>query len=372
MRKVLFVTNLPSPYRIDFFNELGRYCDLTVCFERLSASDRNVAWKSKAPENFTPVYLNAKTVGADKSIGLQMVRCVKAHQESIIIMSNYASPSTMLAIAYCRLTGIPYYMEHDGGLDKKDPLLRGLLKKFLLRGAEKHFTTCASSMDYLGAIGIPDEKIIKYPFTSLTQRDLEQATLLNTEEKIGLRYHLGMTEKKIILSVGRFSYDGGYGKGYDVLLKLAKMLNRDVGIYIVGDEPTEEFLQMKQELNLTNVHFIGFKNKKELAEYYCAADLFVLLTRGDVWGLVINEAMMYGLPVVTTTKCCAGLELVEDRINGYLLPLEAEKAFAEKIDTILSDESLRQKMSQKSLERIQGYTIENMAKVHMNYLRDYA
>ena len=55
MKKVLFSTNVPSPYRMDFFNELGKYCDLTVCFERKTASDRDGKWKGKAPETFKAV-----------------------------------------------------------------------------------------------------------------------------------------------------------------------------------------------------------------------------------------------------------------------------------------------------------------------------
>lgn len=63
---------------------------------------------------------------------------------------------------------------------------------------------------------------------------------------------------------------------------------------MVGGEPTEDYLQMRASLGLDNVHFVGFQKKEALSRYYRAADLFVLPTREDIWGLVINEAMAYG------------------------------------------------------------------------------
>ena len=78
-------------------------------------------------------------------------------------------------------------------------------------------------------------------------------------------------------------------------------------------------------MNLNNVHFIDFKNKDTLKEYYHVADVFVLPTREDIWGLVINEALAYGLPVITTDKCMAGLEMIENGKNGYIIPVNDVK-----------------------------------------------
>ena len=99
----------------------------------------------------------------------------------------------------------------------------------------------------------------------------------------------------MILAVGQFIHR----KGFDVLLQAARTMDKNIGIYIVGGKPTEEYLQIQKENNLTQIHFEGFKTKEELAMYFKAADIFVHPTREDIWGLVINESMAYGLPVVT-------------------------------------------------------------------------
>ena len=163
----------------------------------------------------------------------------------------------------------------------------------------------------------------------------------------------------MVLSIGQFIPR----KGFDILMRAAAGLEKDIGFYIVGGEPTEEYRKLREELGLENVHFVGFRKKDALARYYRAADLFVLPTREDIWGLVINEAMAYGLPVITTDRCVAGLELVEEGVNGSIVPVEDDAALAGKMKEILSSDL--EKMGTASLEKIRAYTIENMAKAHV-------
>ena len=164
---------------------------------------------------------------------------------------------------------------------------------------------------------------------------------------------------KVILSIGQFIHR----KGFDVLLKAAASLQEGANLYIVGGEPTEEYLKMCADLALTNVHFLGFMKKEKLVKYYQAADLFVLPTREDIWGLVINEAMAFGLPVITTDRCVAGLELVEDGLNGYIVPVGDVAALAEKMNAVLSSDFAA--MGAAALEKVRPYTIENMAATHV-------
>ena len=114
--------------------------------------------------------------------------------------------------------------------------------------------------------------------------------------------------------------------------------------------------------NRNRIHFVGFKQKKELAEYYKAADVFALPTREDVWGLVVNEAMAYGLPVVTTDRCIAGLEMVKDGVNGKLVNVEDKKELSAAINECIDN---YYKYSEGALKKAGEYTIEEMAKSHL-------
>ena len=126
---------------------------------------------------------------------------------------------------------------------------------------------------------------------------------------------------------------------------------------------------MKQDMGLDNVHFLEFMKKDALTRYYRAADIFVLMTVGDVWGLVINEAMACGLPVITTDKCVAGQDLVSDDENGYIVPVGDDAMLTDRLNRIFADPVAVERMAKTSLEKIAPYTIENMAKVHLNALQ---
>lgn len=365
--KILFLANIPSPYRVDFFNELGKNCDLTVVFEGRTATDRDDKWKSDNFKNFKHIFLNGFRINNDKFICLNVLKILKTDYD-YIILGGYSTPTLMLAIQYLKLKRMPFYLEVDGGLISKDSKIKYKIKKHFISSAYGWMASGEIAKNYLCYYGADRSKIYSYSFTSLKSKDILN-TLPGENEKAILRKKLGMKNNKIILSVGRFTYNNGYGKGFDILLDTMTMLNEDYSLYIVGDKPTQEFIELKQKLKLKNVYFEGFKTKDELKEYYKAADLFCLQTRGDVWGLVINEAMSNGLPIITSDKCVAGLELVDEGGNGFIVPVDDVETLAAKIDLILKDDRLRKIMALNSLKIIKNYTIENMANEHINILR---
>ena len=83
-------------------------------------------------------------------------------------------------------------------------------------------------------------------------------------------------------------------------------------------------------------------------------------TSYDVWGLIINEAMACGLPVVVTDTCVAGLELIENGKNGFVTHLGDDEDFMLKAKSIIADDDLREKMSYNNIEKIKDFTMENM------------
>lgn len=359
--RVLFSTNVPSPYRVDFFNELGKYCDLTVCFERKSASDRDDKWVGEAANNYRAIQLDLKPYKEDRSRGNALREFVRTNEFDIVIFTNYVSPATMSAISYCRAHRKKYYIEFDGGFNKKDSFLKKIIKKHLICGAAGYFTTCEEHKSYLLSLGIAENNIWKYPFSSVSEEDVNNAERLLSENKDKLKTELLIKEEKVILTVGRFIPC----KRFDVLLKTVAKLDRKIGVYLIGGEPTEEYSNLCKELELENVHFVGFKTKQELFPYYAVADVFTMTTEGDVWGLVINEAMAYSLPIISSDRCIAALEMVKENENGYIVPVGNSDALAEKIDTIIGDDARKKAFSEKSLEIARKYTIEKMAERHI-------
>ena len=357
--KVLWLTNMPTIYRVHFFNELGKLCDLKVVFERYSATGVENTWNDSLAQNFKAYFLDAKPIGREASISISMLKYVN-NDFDIVVVSSYSSPTEILAIIKMLVKKIPYVLAVDGGIIKEDSFLLKKLKTFLIGHADYWLSTGVSTNTYLENYGAKSEKIYKYPFTTLFEEDIVKC-ILDRDEKIKIREQLGMHEEKIILSVGQFIYR----KGFDILLKSCKELNDNVGVYIVGGKVTKDYLKLIEELNINNIHFVENQPKEILKEYYKSADLFVLPTREDIWGLVHNDAMAYGLPVITTEKCVAGLELIKNYENGFIIPIEDEISLYEKMNIILKDEKIRNYMSTNNLNKIHKYTIENMAIEHI-------
>lgn len=199
-----------------------------------------------------------------------------------------------------------------------------------------------------------------YPFSSLPEKEIDKG-IRSKEDKEQLRKELGIREERVIVSVGQYIFR----KGFDTLLKALSNERNNVGVYIIGGkEPTQEYINIIKERRLKNVHFVDFQKKNELIKYYHVADLFVLPTRDDIWGLVINEAMACGLPVITTNQCVAGCELIKPFENGFLVDCEDIEDLSEKINYLLDDEERRKIMAQNNIQKMKGYSLEKMATEH--------
>ncbi len=359
--KILILTNIPSPYRVDFFNELGKLCELTVIFERTASSERDESWKKYNTEHFTPIVLKGIRRGVANAICPEVVRHLKKGKYDHIVVTNFASPTGMLAISWLRMRGIPYWLESDGGFAKSGTGMKESIKRHFIKGAAGYFSTAQEHDHYYMQYGAQKERLFRYPFTSLFRRDILDLPV-SADQKLALREKLGMTEKKVLLAVGQFIPR----KGFDILINAMATLPRDVGCYIVGGMPTERYLEQIKTLGLENIHFAGFKSKEVLADYYMAADLFVHPTREDIWGLVVNEAMAKGLPVVTTDRCIAGLELVREPGDGALVPVGDADRLAQEIVRVLA--LTGPENSAQILQKIKGYCFEEMAKRHIEIL----
>lgn len=355
--KVLFLTNLPSPYRVKFFSELGNLCELTVLYERKSASDRDDKWKVKADNTFTEIFLHGKTIDTDNSFCPEVLKYLSSDYD-VIVIGMYSTYTAMLAMLWMKLCRIPYYISTDGGFIVEESSTKKRFKTMLLSSAKYWLGTGKIAREYLVYYGANNDQIFDYPFSSLDEKDI-LPEIMRYEDKVQLRNKLSIKGKKVIITVGQFIHR----KGLDILLNAFRKIKKDdIELLIIGGSESRLIEEFGEEIPY-GVTILPFMSKDELFEYYKAADLFVLPTREDVWGLVINEAMACGLPVITTEKCGSGAELIEEGRNGYIVPVEDVDALAMSMKKILESNSLEEK-GIESLRIIEKYTFQTMAKTH--------
>lgn len=178
---------------------------------------------------------------------------------------------------------------------------------------------------------------------------------LDQQDVAALKRRMGLEGQTVILTVAYLQER----KGIHYLIEAFLQCNwPDSVLLIVGSGPYQpELLNMVPE-GRSDIRFIG--HDEQTAPYYALADIFVMPSFSDPWGLTINEAMIAGLPVITTTNVGAQ-ELI--RGNGMLIPPRDSVALQTALERLLADPHLRQEMGQRSREIIQPYTIEHAAHV---------
>src|SRR5208282_1157569 len=152
---------------------------------------------------------------------------------------------------------------------------------------------------------------------------------------------------------------------FDLLEAYAKLeagLRSEVALVFVGDGVSREDLaQQAKQISPGVVCFPGFAQREHLAALYALAETLVLPTHSDPWGLVVNEAMACGLPIIASSVAGCSADLVEDGWNGYVVPPRDLEKLRVAMETVVRQPELRHQMSARSLERIRDYSPEACA-----------
>lgn len=337
--KLAIVTSHPIQYQAPLFRALAKEpdIDLTVFFgsdhgvnkfKVDPAFGRAFAWDISLLEGYRHVFLenSRKEISVNDwrldGPALVSLFAKEPHYDAVSVF-GWNKMLFWQAIWWGRRNGIPLILRGESNLKHAQswyvkgakkivfPLLFRQFKAFLAIGklnAElyRHF-------------GVPDEKIFSAPycvdnnfFADRVAAAKGDATLLRNELGVGENTTVFLFMAKLI----------GRKRPLD-LIRAHSMLGRaDIHTIIVGDGPLfDECAALVQKSGLNNsVHLVGFKNQTELPRYYAAADVLVLPSEYETWGLVVNEAMASGLPCIVSDSCgCAGDMIVYGE-TGYTYP----------------------------------------------------
>jgi glycosyltransferase involved in cell wall biosynthesis len=150
-------------------------------------------------------------------------------------------------------------------------------------------------------------------------------------------------------------------KGVDLLARAFVRLAREtaeVRLKIAGEGSLRETIARILAPVRERVEFVGFKEWSELPELYASADVLCVPSRYDGWGLVVPEGLASGLPVIATDRMGAGLEFIRTRDNGWLIPAGDEDAILGAMrDTVSLSNSELARMGQRSQASVSEHTL---------------
>jgi len=366
---VAVVTPNPTPYRAPFFRRLAQFDDLDLRVFFLTKGSPTRPWTVDC-SGFEHEFLSEWSIpvgGKDRAryrVNTSIFRRLAETNPDACVVAGYNHFTTQAAIVNSIATRTPWCLMSESHINKKRGRLRVFLKRALLgpilRTMGAAMVTGTLARRYMESMGVaPDRIFIVANTPDVTA--LRKAAERNRPQRQQLQGRLGVGGKRVILFVGRLLEEKGLRTLFEAY-ETARSRRSDLALVIVGDGPRRrDYEALAEHRGLWDVRFAGFRPQDELPEIYAAADLFVLPSLVEPWGVVVNEAMASGLPVVLSDQVGASADLVEQGGNGFVVPVGNSAALAEKILDAFSNDARRREMGTRSLEIISGWDYEASA-----------
>ncbi len=357
--KVLIVFAHPAPYKIKIFNELSKYVELDVIFERESASDRPRAFYNEQKYCFNLIKIKGIKCKKENifSYGVRSFIKRNYHRYDRIIMNGYATFAEIFAIKYMKKHHINFIQMINGGvIHSNESLLKKHIKTKYLNGASLYLSPNTPSNEYLQYYGVNPLLIRNYHYSNLYKKDIIQP--LSFEDKLALKKKHNIAEDKtIFIAAGQFSVR----KNNEALIHAMK--NVDAQLLLIGSGPQEKhYLEIINNENINNVKIIPFMDNTTLLEYYRLADGFVSLSKEDIFGHTIIEALASNIPVLASNKITAAQALI-NKDNGLIISDDAPETIKKALIT------LGQIKNKDISKGVTNYCVENTAKEIYNYIK---
>lgn len=357
MKKVLIVFNHPAPYKVRLFNELSKFFDLHVIFERQTNKDRNKAFYFEENYKFTQHKIKGIAIGKENFISNGLVKHLKQNKYDLIIMNGYSQFAEMKAIKYLKKQNIPYVLYINGGIiNAKESRFKKNLKTRYISGAESYFSPDLESNKYLEYYGADESRILNYPYSTIFESEIAEEQI----DKNSLRKELNIDAPKMFVCSGQLIKR----KNVLSLVKEWKNYPEDYVLYLIGDgNQKKEICDFIQENNMKNVILTGFMPRNNTLKYLKAANAFCFPSNEDIYGHVVNESLSQGTPVISTKHANSSLKLIKNNENGFLLNSLTGNELKDAIEFCLSND-----LSKKCISVAKENTIELMTNTHVEMI----
>jgi len=350
VKKLLLLHNIATSYYKNIvFNEFYKiHKDFKVV--HLAETEKIRDWKVDLSDIKYPcdVLANGYIDNYSKKYFVSnILKVLKNENPDIVYLGGYFHIAYWVALVWAKLNGKKVILEMDSNkFDHARVEWKELIKKIFVNFVDVGLTYGELSKSYFKELGLNENKIVIKP-------NITDATLFRSTSKV-----IEFKSKFNFIYVGRFSEEK------NLLLTLSAFKNAKQndsenkwGLVLVGSGPQEEELKKYiLDNDIKGIEFTGFVDKNDLASYYSSATVFLLPSISEPWGLVANEAMACGLPVIISSQCGCSLDLVKD--NGYVFNPWKKEELVNIMKKYIKNEVDLKAQGEKSLEIISSFTPE--------------
>jgi glycosyltransferase involved in cell wall biosynthesis len=376
-RKVIFINSHPIQYFAPLYKYLNEHGLTTECWY---CSDENVkghkdrqfgtdvAWDIPLLDGYTYKFFRNRSWKPslyDGFFGLinpGMIVALYREPRSVIVVHGWSYLTNIMVLIFGRLSGHTVCLRGENPLNQE--LLKSnsnrLIKKVLLSGFLFRFVHAflfigSQNKAFYKYYGVKDTRLVFVPYAVDNDRFGAAADkLLPRRSELREELHLPL-DAKVILFVAKFISK----KRPMDLLKAFELLDlRDKCLVMVGDGEQRSLLEHYiKEKGLPDVRLTGFVNQSEITKYFAVADVFVLCSgAGETWGLSVNEAMNFNLPIVVSEIAGCAADLVKDGMGGFIVKEGDVKELERKLKMALTNST-----TPRSREVIDSFSYRKVA-----------
>ncbi|MGN1234528.1 MAG: glycosyltransferase [Christensenellaceae bacterium] len=349
--KTLIITNIASPYRVDFFDYLIRTYP-EYGFRVLYTSDKQEGreWSLQEEKLHDALFLRSRSLTLGKKGWERTIyfpanpqRTISEVSPDVVIAMEY-NPAALAALSWCKRRKVPFIHWTDGTLvnERKLNVVQKWARRRIVSSADAFIASSSAAKHKLEVYGAKGEIFVSF-LTVDIDRYLVEKTSAGSSALITVG---GLIERK----------------GVDLLIRAVARL-QGTKLIVVGNGPERETLEALARECGVDAEFTGFLEGEALRNAYARADAFVLATREDCFGLVLLEAMCASLPVISSKYADGAYDLIDD--NGAIADPFCEEEFAEAIARVLSENGADNVLGRRSYERAREFAF---AKVALPYL----
>lgn len=307
-----------------------------------------------------PVHHNMQSIESTR----QLLNLLDNKSPEVVIIPGYDSLVNLAALGWCRKNRKGAVLMSDSQQsDYRRSFWKESIKKYLINKYDAAFVAGTSASGYLRQLKMPSERI--YTGVDAVDNDFWAKRSQHVHNNLEFwRGKMGLP-KKFFLTVCRMIPTKnliGLLKAYAIFIENKQ---NPWSLVIVGDGPQrEEIEKVIIQLSIgAKVHLLGRLTPDQIAPIYGLASTFVLASSiYETWGLVVNEAMAAGLPVLVSNICGCVPDLVLDGITGYSFDPHNEKQLSTLLSQMSNDDDKLLKMGNNAKKHIQVYSLEHFAK----------
>jgi glycosyltransferase involved in cell wall biosynthesis len=350
--RIAIVTEIPAPFRNPLFAELSARSDVDLLVLFLSERDPRRHYQLVETEMEYEWRVLPRRLTIQRGLRWVVVNrgtfgALRRFRPDAVVVGGWNQPSFWIAALYARLRrcALMIWVESTTRDARSRSSLIQLARRAMVAAADGALVPGEAARSYVLGFGIPTDRVAIAP-NAIDLSRFEGGLRAARTARDEIRARLGV-EGVVVLSVGRYSWE----KGHDVLVRAAA--GHSWIVVCVGEGPERQALEA---LAGPNVRIEGYADFDALVDWYTAADIFVLPSRSDTWGMVLNEAAAAGLPLVASAVAGAAYDLIEDGVNGFRVSPEDPAALAEAISRLADDRDFRTAAGARTLELAESLT----------------